>query len=354
MLSQQQKVTKSKYLIELGHAAVNQSNADDIINAATTQGIYDLILGLSDKERQVLVASKAHEASAITYGEAKEGAVEAHNFSSKVSVTTVHLSNERKRGATSVASAKMLKKLVLSINTSKVTEDGTENRSNGEEEGSNNGKNPNASKRVAIEGMQIVSRKQKKAVLFDTASAAKEENNNEGGTNDHSKNIDNKDNQGDKIEGGRRNEGNNNQSKEGEEADNNGRNSEEVDNSGMEEDQDNGEGEDASGEEEEREDSDKLVRINATMTANMISALAQLNTCLDEGEDNSLNKEEESFLVKDRRDPSGDHDLSLGKYNPDAIEISLGIFNAEHSKKYQTPNISCRHCGIQQALLLEA
>jgi hypothetical protein len=51
-LSQQQKVTKSKYLKDLGHAAVDQSNADDIINAATTQGIYDLTLGLSDKERQ--------------------------------------------------------------------------------------------------------------------------------------------------------------------------------------------------------------------------------------------------------------------------------------------------------------
>ena len=38
-LSQQQKVTKSKYLKDLGHAAVDQSDADDIINAATTQGI---------------------------------------------------------------------------------------------------------------------------------------------------------------------------------------------------------------------------------------------------------------------------------------------------------------------------
>jgi hypothetical protein len=45
---------------------VDQSDADDIINAATTQGIYDLTLGLSDKESQVLLASKVHEASAIT------------------------------------------------------------------------------------------------------------------------------------------------------------------------------------------------------------------------------------------------------------------------------------------------
>jgi hypothetical protein len=50
-LSQQQKVTKSKYLKDPGHAAVDLSNADDIINAATTQGIYNLTLGLLDKER---------------------------------------------------------------------------------------------------------------------------------------------------------------------------------------------------------------------------------------------------------------------------------------------------------------
>ncbi len=53
-LSQQQKVTKSKYLKDPGHAAVDQSNADDIINAAMTQGIYDLTLGLLDKESKFL------------------------------------------------------------------------------------------------------------------------------------------------------------------------------------------------------------------------------------------------------------------------------------------------------------
>ncbi len=105
-MSQQQKVTKSKYLKDLDHAAVDQSNADDIINAAMAQGIYDLTLGLLDKGRQVLVAGKAHKASAITYREAKEGAVKAHNFSSKASVTTIHSSNKRKSDARTVASAK--------------------------------------------------------------------------------------------------------------------------------------------------------------------------------------------------------------------------------------------------------
>jgi hypothetical protein len=95
-LSQQQKVTQSKYLKDLGHSAVDQSDAGNIINAAMTQGIYDLTLGLSDKERQVMVAGEAHKASAITYGEAREGAMEAHNFSSSASITTTHSRNKKK------------------------------------------------------------------------------------------------------------------------------------------------------------------------------------------------------------------------------------------------------------------
>jgi hypothetical protein len=149
-LLQQQKVTKSKYLNDLCHAAVDQSDADNIINVATTQGIYDLTLGLSDKERRVLVAGKAHEASAITNGETKEGAVEAHNFSPTASVTTIHLSNKRKRDAKSLTLAKTLAKLVHSINTSKVTEDETEGRRNGKKEGSDDDGNPSASKRMVI------------------------------------------------------------------------------------------------------------------------------------------------------------------------------------------------------------
>ncbi len=94
-----------------------------------------------------MVASKAHKASAITYWEAKEGAVEAHNFSSKVSVAMTHSSNEKKRSAKSAASARTLAKLVFSIDTSKVTKDGTENDSNKEDESEEDG-NPNANKRV--------------------------------------------------------------------------------------------------------------------------------------------------------------------------------------------------------------
>jgi hypothetical protein len=72
-LSQQQKVTKSKYMKDEGHAVIDHTDADGIINAATTQVIYDLTLGLSNKERRTLVAGKVHEASTITFGEAKGG-----------------------------------------------------------------------------------------------------------------------------------------------------------------------------------------------------------------------------------------------------------------------------------------
>jgi hypothetical protein len=55
-LSQQQKVTSSKYLTDSGHAVVDRTDGDNIIHATTSAGIYDLTLGLSDKERRLLVA----------------------------------------------------------------------------------------------------------------------------------------------------------------------------------------------------------------------------------------------------------------------------------------------------------
>jgi hypothetical protein len=55
-LSQQQKVTTSKYLKDLGHAVVERTDGDNIIYATTSAGIYNLTLGLSDRERQSLFA----------------------------------------------------------------------------------------------------------------------------------------------------------------------------------------------------------------------------------------------------------------------------------------------------------
>jgi hypothetical protein len=305
----------SKYLKDLGHAAVDQSDADDIINAATTQVIYDLTLGLLEKERRVLVAGKAHKASAITYGEAKEGAVEAHNFSSKASVTTIRSSNERKRDERTVASAKTLAELVYSIDTSKVTEDGTEDKKNGKEEESGNNGNPSANKRVAIEGMQIVVGKQKKAMQTKTGSMEEEEEDNkEDGEDDQGKGKEVEEQEG-KGHGGKKKEG-----------------------PGMDEDQEEGAGKHGSKEEAEMEDSKEWAKINTTMTANMTSASAQLNGCSDDEDEEGLGKEEKSFNKNDLSIRSGDHNLSIEEYDPDAVEVSSGIFNTEHSKKHKTPN----------------
>ena len=80
-MSQQQKVLASKYLKDQGHEVVDTSDGDDIIQASNLEGIFDLSLGLSDRERQSLMTIRGYDAAAITYGDAKEGSIEEHNFS---------------------------------------------------------------------------------------------------------------------------------------------------------------------------------------------------------------------------------------------------------------------------------
>ena len=67
----------SKYLKDLGHVVVKRTDGDDIIQASSLEGIYDLTLGLLDKECWLLVSLWC-DAAAITFGKAKEGAIEAH------------------------------------------------------------------------------------------------------------------------------------------------------------------------------------------------------------------------------------------------------------------------------------
>jgi len=86
-LDQQQKITKSKCITDKGYAVLEESNSDNIINAVAGEGIFDITLGLSEKERKTATASKGHDASEIMFREAKEGAVEVHNFSSSASIT---------------------------------------------------------------------------------------------------------------------------------------------------------------------------------------------------------------------------------------------------------------------------
>jgi hypothetical protein len=68
---------------------VDRTDGNDIIQASNLEGIYDLSLGLSDKERQSLVALRDYDAATITYGKAKEGEIEAYNFSAAPSVTSL-------------------------------------------------------------------------------------------------------------------------------------------------------------------------------------------------------------------------------------------------------------------------
>jgi len=72
-LDQQQKITRSKYKTDKGYAVLDESNSDDIINAAAEEGIFDTTLGLLEKERRSVIIGKGHNASAIMFGEAKEG-----------------------------------------------------------------------------------------------------------------------------------------------------------------------------------------------------------------------------------------------------------------------------------------
>jgi hypothetical protein len=170
-LSQQQKVTSSKYLKDLGHAVVDGTDGDNIIHASTSEGIYDLTLGLSDKERWSLVALWGYDAAAITYGEAKEGAVEAHNFSVALSVTSLH-SAKGKGAEETPAPTPTLAQSIYSIGTSKVTkdsEDDSDKEADDAKVDASSGINE-----VAIVGMDILhSNSNQGAMLLTMASMEK-------------------------------------------------------------------------------------------------------------------------------------------------------------------------------------
>jgi hypothetical protein len=73
------------------------------------------------------------------------------------------------------------------------------------------------------------------------------------------------------------------------------------------------------------------------MNTNMASASAKFNSSLEDEEGERSANKEESYNKKDMSIHTGDQDLSIGDYDPDANEVSSGIFDAEHSKKYEEP-----------------
>jgi hypothetical protein len=103
-------------------------------------------LGLSEKEQRKRMSKTNYNVSAILFGEAKAGSMEAYNFSSEAPITTLHA--EKEGGGVSVASAKTIAKSVFSIATN-VTSD---------EEGKVGTDNEEIEERSAIEidGMEIV------------------------------------------------------------------------------------------------------------------------------------------------------------------------------------------------------
>jgi len=110
---------------------------------------------LSEKERRSVIAGKGHTASEIMFGEAKEGAVEAHDFSSSMSITTTHSKN--KNDSKSVVSQKTLAKSVFSVGTSKITSDGSGEEETDEDDGSDYEEEGAAKPSgVKIEGMQML------------------------------------------------------------------------------------------------------------------------------------------------------------------------------------------------------
>jgi hypothetical protein len=159
-LDQQQKITKSKYIPNKGYAVLDELNSDNIINAVEEEGIFDTTLGLSERERRSAIAGKGHDASDIMFGEAKEGAVEAHNFSSSMSITTIHSKNVN--DSNSVPSQKTLAKSVFSVGTSKITSDGSDEDETDKDEGSDYEGSATKTSAVEIEGMQMLKREQSK------------------------------------------------------------------------------------------------------------------------------------------------------------------------------------------------
>jgi len=139
---------------------LDEFNSDDIINAAEEEGIFDTTLGLLERERRSAIIGKGHDASEIMFGETKEGAVEVHNFSSRMSINSIHSKNVN--DSKLVASQKMLAKSVFSVGTSKITSDGSDEEETDKDEGSDYKGSATKTSAVEIEGMKMLTREQSK------------------------------------------------------------------------------------------------------------------------------------------------------------------------------------------------
>ena len=125
---------------------MKDSDEDDIINAATKTGLFNMSLGLSDKEQRERMAKSGYNESEISFDEAKAGSMETYNFSAGASITTVHA--ERDGKGTSVASFTTMAKSVFRIAT---------NIMSGSGEGkTDSDKKMDGASGVEIDGMEMV------------------------------------------------------------------------------------------------------------------------------------------------------------------------------------------------------
>jgi hypothetical protein len=124
---------------------VKDSNENNIINAANNSGLFDMSLRLSDKEQRNRMAKTSYNNSAITFGDAKAGSMEAYNFSSEASITMLH--EEREGKGVSIALAKTIAKSVFSI--------ATDNRSNKDDKADTNDEETDVSSTIEIDKMEM-------------------------------------------------------------------------------------------------------------------------------------------------------------------------------------------------------
>jgi hypothetical protein len=98
--------------------------------------------------------------------------MEAHNFLSTASITSTHTRNEKKRAASSVATAESLAKSVFSIetSTSKVTEDDMEES---KDKDSKDESKKASKEKVTFKGTEMLCRGDSKAMTFNTGEEDK-------------------------------------------------------------------------------------------------------------------------------------------------------------------------------------
>jgi hypothetical protein len=125
---------------------MKDSNKNNIINATNNSGLFDMSVGLSEKEQLKRMSKTNYNESAIMFGEAKTGSMEAYNFSSEASITTLHA--EKEGGGASVVSAKTMAKSVFSIDMNITSDE--------EGKGATNDKEMDNRSVIEIDGMEMV------------------------------------------------------------------------------------------------------------------------------------------------------------------------------------------------------